>query len=145
MTASLVSYPVWDLTPPSLPPRSRLYPLEPLGLGTPQCEGMVSYLIRLAAAHAVSLATLVRWELAPHWTMTRRLLSARDVGTWAQVESHRCNGTGTYALSTVRVLEALTGRAKLHLLTLLPWGTAVADQDLLRRGHAQCRACARSR
>jgi len=50
----LTVYPTWDLTLPLLPARSALYPLAPLGVGTPDVESMTSYLARLAAAHSVS-------------------------------------------------------------------------------------------
>ena len=48
----------WDLTAPVVPSRARFYPLEPIGVGTPLVEGLTGYLLRLAEAHAVSVAAL---------------------------------------------------------------------------------------
>src|SRR5881628_1288542 len=53
------AYESWDFTRPVLPPRSRLYSLEPIGIGTPLCESLSGYIARLADAHAVSVGDLV--------------------------------------------------------------------------------------
>src|SRR5258708_30853921 len=57
------AYERWDITPPALPPRSRLYPLEPIGLGTPLVESLTGYVARLADAHCVSTGTLYSKEI----------------------------------------------------------------------------------
>jgi len=49
----------WELAAPALPPRSRLYSLAPIGVGTAFVEGLTSYVSRLAAAHSVSVGDLV--------------------------------------------------------------------------------------
>jgi len=65
----LTSYPDCDLTRPVLPPLSRLYALEPMGMGTPLVEGLASYVMRLAAMHQVTPATLIEQEIVPHGTI----------------------------------------------------------------------------
>ena len=55
----------WDLSPVRISPRSRLYQLEPIGFGTGSVEGLTSYVMRLAAAHAVWVGDLVGRELFP--------------------------------------------------------------------------------
>src|SRR5438046_7692235 len=55
----------WDSIPPVLPPRSRLYTLKPVGIGTPFVESLSGYIARLADAHAVSVGDLVGRELSP--------------------------------------------------------------------------------
>ena len=52
--------------PAPMPPRSRLYSLEPIGIGTPQTESLTSYISRLAAAHSVRVRDLVVDELFAH-------------------------------------------------------------------------------
>lgn len=44
---------LWDLTCPAIPPRSRLFHLAPIGIGTPWTESLTGYLARLAEAHGV--------------------------------------------------------------------------------------------
>jgi hypothetical protein len=54
----------WDLTVPPLPPRTRLLPLKPIGIGTPFVEGLTSYILRLAETHALPVGALTVLELA---------------------------------------------------------------------------------
>lgn len=49
-----------DLTRPPLPPRSALVSLRPIGVGTGMVESLWGYLVRLSAAHAISLRDLWR-------------------------------------------------------------------------------------
>jgi hypothetical protein len=41
-----------------------LYPLAPIGVGTPLVESLTSYLTRLAHAHGVTVKTLAAVEIA---------------------------------------------------------------------------------
>ncbi len=59
------TYEEWDVTIPPLPPRSRLYRLEPIGIGTPYVESLTSYIVRLAEEHHISLKLLVVQEVLP--------------------------------------------------------------------------------
>ncbi len=43
---------------PGIPPRSKLYCLEPMGLDSGMVESLTSYTARLAAAHSITLAAL---------------------------------------------------------------------------------------
>ena len=56
----------WDLTRPAIPRRSRLYNLDPIGVGTPDTESLISYISRLAIAHSVTPRTLIIGEIYPH-------------------------------------------------------------------------------
>ena len=58
-------YEEWDMTIPPIPPRSRLYRLESIGIGTPYVESLTSYITRLAEVHCVSLKALIMWEIFP--------------------------------------------------------------------------------
>ena len=49
----------WSLSRPPLPPRSQLYSLEPIGVGTALVESLTGYVARLAEAHSVSVGDLV--------------------------------------------------------------------------------------
>src|ERR1044071_2135600 len=51
---------------PDLPPRGRLYSLEPVGVDTPEVESLSSYIVRLAEEHSVTVGTLFRQELMPN-------------------------------------------------------------------------------
>src|SRR5713101_4844327 len=53
----------WEQDRPAIPRRSRFYPLEPCGIGTPLVESLSSYLVRLSEVHAVSVGDFVMREL----------------------------------------------------------------------------------
>ncbi|MBD1903897.1 TniQ family protein [Funiculus sociatus GB2-A5] len=55
---------MWDLQKPAIPARSRLYYIEPIGVGTRYTESLSSYLTRLAQEHCVTFQKLVMGEIA---------------------------------------------------------------------------------
>ena len=58
--ASETSYRIWEPEVPQIiPERSRLYSLNPIGIGTPQVESLTGYIARLAEAHVLSVGDLV--------------------------------------------------------------------------------------
>ena len=132
----------WDLSRPKIPPRSRLYHLEPMGMGTPYVESLTSYLARLGEAHGVGVRRLLVVEILP---LLRRshLLGPENHGLSAfwQRETRAINGTRTLARDLVQALEGLTLRGDLRFLTLLPWSQVLPPRDLIRPYHAWCPAC----
>jgi hypothetical protein len=62
---TLTEYESWDLTIPALPQCSRLYRVDPCGMGTPLVESLTGYITRLAEAHGVSTGILYIKEIAP--------------------------------------------------------------------------------
>jgi len=49
----------WSLSSPPVPPRSQLYSLQPVGVGSGMVESLTGYVARLAEAHSVSVGDLV--------------------------------------------------------------------------------------
>lgn len=138
----LTVYPTWDLTLPLLPARSALYPLAPLGVGTPDVESMTSYLARLAAAHSVSPRTLVVHAVAPlvGGNNLRQLTTNHLAAFWTN-DSRALNGTGATAEEWAQAVAMLTGRPEIPSLTLLTWREVLPFRGLLRRAHAWCPVC----
>ena len=133
---------LWDLTRPVLPPRSRLYHLEPIGLGTPAVESLTGYLARLAEAHCVSPRQLLLQEVVP---LLGRPRLAKPVNGglsafWAK-DARALNGMRTLARDGVRALESLTLRHDLRFLTLLPWAEGLTPAGVLRARRAWCPDC----
>lgn len=56
---------LWDLEKPTIPPHSRLFSLEPIGLGTHYVESLTSYVVRLAETHCITTSKLVENEIIP--------------------------------------------------------------------------------
>ena len=82
----------WNCTTPVLPPRSRLYALEPIGIGTPFVESLSGYIARLAEAHAVSVGDLVGRELSP--SVSKPLTQSRANSQRFHARAHAINGFG---------------------------------------------------
>lgn len=136
------AYEKWDITSPQLPPRSRLYPLEPIGVGTSSVESLTGYIARLAEAHCVSSGVLYKKEIDA-------LTGKGNIFTFrleedAGYSTHTINGRGVAAADFVRALESLTHRSGLRYLTLLPWDAVLPVQGgFQRRARAWCAQCLR--
>jgi TniQ len=129
--------------PAAMPPRSRLYSLEPIGIGTPQTESLTSYISRLAAAHSVRVRDLVVGELLAH---VRRPHLADNphtnlLGAFWRSETRALNGTRSPARRMVRGLEEATGRRDLRFLTLLTWSEVLPVHQLQKTTRAWCPGC----
>jgi transcriptional regulator with XRE-family HTH domain len=124
---------LWRIAPPTLPPRSRLYSLAPMGIGSSQVECVTSYMMRIADAHAVSLGTLIREEICPNLTACPKRLSFAAL--------HSLNGSGPCFVQWVEILGSLTARNDLRALTLLPWRGVLASDGSVRRYRAWCPHC----
>lgn len=137
-------YPAWELTPPPLPPRSRLYRLAPAGVGTAEVESLTSYIIRLAAAHAVETGTLFARELVPVTGRSYLLTPERKPRASALLflkDIHALNGASYGAAAFSEALSSLTCHPHLHLLTMLPWKGVLSLSGLTRRTRAWCPGC----
>ena len=133
---------ILDLRLPRLAPRTRLYHVPPIGIGTPLVEGLAGYMMRLAEAHSVTTSALVTDELLP--LMKPRGLETRPAANWLADHGPHFNGTDVRAQLAVEALMLLTGRQDLAALTLLPWARAVAPYGLLRLrkpARVWCTAC----
>lgn len=135
----------WSLSSPPVPPRSQLYSLEPIGVGTALVESLTSYAARLAEAHSVSVGDLVGRVLSELANPTGPIITAtakavRIGGHGFRACSYAVNGVTDRTARWVHALEAATTRRDLQYLTLLPLRYALPDQ-LFRRRRAWCTAC----
>ncbi len=134
-------YESWDVSPVPLPPRSRLYHLAPIGIGTSEVESLTGYLVRLAAAHCVSPFVLARREIAPTFGTERRAEIEMQLGGLMGCVARRLNGPEPEAGRWAEALTILTGRTDLHQLTMRPWAGVIGRPALLRATLAWCPAC----
>jgi len=133
---------LWDLTRPALLPHSRLYSLEPIGMGTAAMESLTGYVARLAETHCVRTRAVVVREVQPLLNkahVPQPAHSSIPIIWWHS--AHSMNGTGSLAMNWVQALETLTGRRDLRFLTLLTWADVLPWQGLLRSTRAWCPAC----
>src|SRR6266511_2897438 len=100
-----------------LPPRSRLYCLAPIGLGTREVESATSYLARLARAHCVSTWSLLKCEIAPPLFGPGANLRNRLSELLAAMGS-AFNGENDTSKRFIAFLSSLTGRTALFQTTM---------------------------
>ncbi|MGK7933191.1 MAG: TniQ family protein [Microcystaceae cyanobacterium] len=133
----LTIYEGWDLKKPEIPPRSRLFSLKPIGIGTSYVESLTSYLIRLSELHCLSVRNLIAHvivPIVPKSYHTTNLFCMRNY-------TGAVNGTGELAQDLVQALEKLTYRPNLTHLTLLNWQSILTHRKLLRKTKAWCPHC----
>ena len=108
-------YEEWDLEEASVPPRSRLYHLKPIGVGTLYAESLTSYIVRLAEAHCVLPKILVTHEILPLLGRPSRseTSSLYSYTAWSG-NVQTLNGTSEISEKCVGALEKLTGRDNLR-------------------------------
>lgn len=145
LAPTLKLYPSWNVQKAPIPPRSHLYHLEPIGVGTPYVESLTGYVQRLAQEHCVTPRKLILALVAPLIdTVTK--LSDSPIESISKVlgtdrDRTAMNGTGLMATNLVRAMCALTQRSDLHFLTLQPWAQVFSRRRLLRHERAWCPLC----
>lgn len=136
----------WDCTLPVLPPRSRLYALEPIGIGTPFVESLSGYVARLAEAHAVSVGDLVGRELSPSvskplTSFGRFMRQSRAHSHGFHARAHAINGFGESSKRWIDALEMATLQKELRFLTLSLFEGVFSRQGASRHSRAWCPRC----
>lgn len=97
-------------------PRSQLIKPEEFGAGSPFVEGLISYIVRIAAAHHVSPMRMLKKV----YGTDNADIAACMYPSFFNHYSSTINGLGKYAQMFVTETENLTGSARLNLNTLLP-------------------------
>lgn len=130
-----------DAAPVLIPSRSRLFALDPIGVGTADCEGLISYLVRLARAHSINARLLIRSQFDRYCGHQGGLRYANFFSDYART----LHGTGAYAKSFSGAAESLTTREGLQLLTMLPWRGIVPPigNGLVAKRPRWCTTCLR--
>lgn len=123
-----------------IPACSRLYRLEPQAMGSLWQESFTSYLNRLGWTHHVSPRAMVRQEIIPHLNNSQEV-SRQWIGALSRGYAISINGAGELALEWSHVLEQLTQRSDLHLLTLHGWIGNLTSPGHLRAYPVWCPLC----
>ncbi len=146
-----------EVEPLNIPKRSRLYHLEPIAVRTPQVEGLVSYICRLAEAHCVSPGILLNKAILPAFrnnysTGFERAYAIQVDGNDAFVSSiakpvyrKNPNEYGLLAWQYLEGLKLLTLRLDLQSLVIPPNANIIlgktTGQELGRDLRAWCPEC----
>src|SRR6266404_1867432 len=128
-----------EAIPADLPPRSRFYCLEPVGLGTGMVESLTSYITRVARAHFLPPWVLVTRDLAPAFRTVKS-----SIGGHCDLFAHPAvsiNGNCGTARECAGHMERLTLREGLGKLTLAALSDIVAPAALLHPFEHWCPIC----
>ncbi len=127
----------------NVPPRSRLYGLEPCGMETVWSESLTSYMNRLGWRHGVSPRALAAQEIGPLLANVGwwRYPSPKLMGVFCAANAMSLNGSGNLATTWSTLLEELTSRTDLHMLTTPWWIGDLSMARNLRSLPAWCPAC----
>lgn len=120
-----------------IPPRSRLYSLVPIGVGTPHVESLSGYAARLTVSHSTTLYHIFSKEVAPLINKPGTIGLRVSFASFAKAAS----GLGVIAADLVRVFEMLTVRQDLRFTTMLPWSGSISSKSLTREWRAWCPDC----
>jgi hypothetical protein len=123
-----------------LPPRSHLYCLPLIGVGTAEVESATSYLTRLSVAHCVSTWSLLKYEIAPLLFGPDANLRNRLSELLAAMGS-AFNGENDTSRKLVALLSSLTGRDDLGNATMGFCSGFVGPRFLVRVKQAWCGPC----
>lgn len=110
------NYSLWEVED-DIPARTRLYSLKMVGTDGPTQEALLDYCQRLAMAHRVSVADLLRAEIIPRTQIRGALYTNRFAKEYAKT----FNGYCKYAAQIVESLQTLTGQTTLTCGTFLYW------------------------
>ncbi|KOP79890.1 hypothetical protein AMS60_16205 [Bacillus sp. FJAT-21945] len=123
--------------------RSRLYPIEPKGIGTAEVESIGSYLIRLSKAHSVTLGSLLSYEYSPHFNKSYIYkYHSNTLGSAFYRYSSVVNGYGSLTENIIKATELLTLRNDIRNMTLANWNNFLpSNQSIVKTAKHWCPLC----
>lgn len=130
-------YPTWDMRPTVIPERSRLFRIEPIGIGTAAVESMTSYLTRLALEHRVRPSVLLLEVIRPHLKIAHEI----NRNNISKKLASSIIGVGDITAALVKVMESFTLYDGLGSLTMATWTNVLSPNRLLRPIRAWCPEC----
>ena len=135
-------YEEWDVSIPPIPPRSRLYHLEPIGIGTPYVESLTGYVLRLAEIYHVTTKHLIMGEIVTLQSQQEPIIEyhRRVNRLWGE-NILALNGLSFNVALWVDILQSLTICDNLRFLTMLTFSEVIAVNRLIRGSKAWCPRC----
>ncbi|SRR6266498_631350 len=134
------NYEHWEPALPEFSPRSALYQIRPVGIGTAETECFTSYLARLAKAHNISLGALSLRYIFP-LVNAKRAESGVPFTRLKVRQMSSANGADTFAIDLLTIVERLTLVTGIVPMTFIKWGDVVSRLELLRHYRAWCSDC----
>ena len=120
---------------------SQLYNIEPIGIGTPYCESLTSYMVRLAEVHKVRVGILFNKVVAPMLNKAYLNRSISSGGNRFFDGAKALNGVDKNSLDVASTLMTLTSRKDLLSLSLKNWDNVLTSRGLLNDFVSWCPYC----
>jgi hypothetical protein len=114
---------------------TRLYNIEPIGIGTPYVEGLHSYIKRLSEAHFVTPGTLMKYEIYPKYPDYYYYIA------FLNYERKYLPISIDFINETIDVLETKTGNQDIRNTTISKYGWKVFSEFRYRKYAAWCPIC----
>lgn len=113
---------------------SRLFNIEPIGVGTPYIESLPSYIKRLAKAHFVFPGTLLAKEV--YSEVYYYASKEYCLNSWSKSDL-----SFNFVNGIIRILENKTSNCNIRYLSLLKFGNKIYQKFHIRRYAAWCPIC----
>lgn len=122
--------------------RSRLYPLQPRGLGTAMKEGLVSYITRLSEAHCTDVGSLVSYECSPNFANPRVYsYHSNKVTSSFYKDASSINCFGAICTDMEVTLTKLTQRSDISEMNLNKWTFIPRNKGIVKKQKHWCMQC----
>lgn len=129
-----INFQSWDMSDLEIPKRSKIYSVQPIGLGSINVECLTSYLHRIARMHSVSFTTFIKHTLSSY--LIEEQISDRAYTSRA----YSINGINTIAIRVSNAMNELTLEDNKSELTLLKWREIFTSKEI-QTNRKWCPAC----
>jgi F0F1-type ATP synthase membrane subunit b/b'/transcriptional regulator with XRE-family HTH domain len=130
-------YEVWDLEIPAISPRTVLYNLPPMNVGTAEVESLSGYISRLAQEHRLSPLVLLKNSVLDLSELPKSILQNSISAAFAG----SLNGFGESTGTLINILQKATSRNDIYFTSLMPWKDKLSNHKLLKKHLAWCLVC----
>jgi hypothetical protein len=120
---------------------TKLFSMEPQGIGTSWVEGLSGYVSRLAGMHCTTTGRLFTEVFTPYLNKYYLNQILKRGGNGFYDAAHMINGNSIAAEQFSTMLNELTGKSDLREMTLLRFRDFIPQRGLLKTVKAWCPEC----
>lgn len=136
-TTPFTELPVWRMDVSNIQTPTKLFNIEPVGIGTGDVECLTGFIARVAQEHCVSPIRLIVHSIENK----EELPSSLQSSSLSKTAALNINGYGDIAMQCSKIMEAGTGFAGTTHTTLVAWKGLFSNMYLLKRQRAWCSEC----
>ncbi|MBH0359680.1 TniQ family protein [Bacillus toyonensis] len=118
---------------------SSLYSIEPIGIGTPYVESLISYIARLAYEHSILPGMIIKHILAE--MLQKDYLKERYQRGLISCHTAKFCGINSISMDIVQALEKITMRSDMIFLTLNPLKNLFNGRNVIGGRRKWCPCC----